>query len=150
MRIAIQGKHHKVNHAIIRRALQWYAKDLLPALTTKICLDLEISANLQRDEGIQGAATWLHTAIRPRHFAMELDANLDLRNTLKILAHEMVHVKQFARGELIDLENTSAATWQGKRYRIHDDDRYWTLPWEIEAYGREPGLYHRFRKLTGI
>jgi hypothetical protein len=81
---------------------------------------------------------------------MEVDADLDLDRTLEMLAHEMVHVKQFALGELVDNPSGKTVKWQGKRVSVRDDDGYWTLPWEIEAYGRQPGLCARFCRHKGI
>lgn len=48
-------------------------------------------------------------------------------NWLSTLAHEMVHVKQFARGEL----SLDMRTWKNRK----DCDRidYWDQPWEKEA-----------------
>ena len=47
-------------------------------------------------------------------------------NWLATLAHEMVHVKQFARGEL----NESLTRWKNKDC---SDTEYWDQPWEVEA-----------------
>jgi hypothetical protein len=61
----------------------------------------------------------------------------------------MVHVKQFATGELVDNPSGKTVKWQGKRVTLRDDDGYWTLPWEIEAYGRELGLFVRWAAANG-
>ena len=56
------------------------------------------------------------------------------------LAHEMVHLKQFVRGELFDYE-TGRVQWKTKSFgRIHYDDS----PWEKEAYRLESPLYEEF------
>lgn len=47
-------------------------------------------------------------------------------NWLATLAHEMVHVKQFARGEL----NYNLTTWKNKDC---SNKEYWDQPWEKEA-----------------
>ena len=47
-------------------------------------------------------------------------------NWLATLAHELVHVKQFVRGEL----NESLTRWKNKNYANTD---YWDQPWEKEA-----------------
>jgi hypothetical protein len=75
----------------------------------------------------------------PIEFELELNRENNTKTTLFNLAHELVHVKQFALREL----NEEQTTWHGKHY---DDDKidYWDLPWEIDAYGRERGLYTRF------
>ena len=150
MRIKIQGKHKQVHAKVVRSALQWYARDLMPQLTTKIRLELNIVDNLVRDEQMDAAVTWLEEPVKPRKFVMEVDADLSLERTLEMLAHEMVHVKQFATGELVDNPSGKTVKWMGKRVSVRDDDGYWTLPWEIEAYGRQPGLFARFCRHKGI
>lgn len=47
-------------------------------------------------------------------------------NWLGTLAHELVHVKQFVRGEL----NESLTHWKNKNYSKAE---YWDQPWEKEA-----------------
>jgi hypothetical protein len=55
----------------------------------------------------------------------------------------MVHVKQYAKGELKDYLRVNKCKWKGK---IIDSDAvdYWDHPWEIEAHGREKGLYVKY------
>lgn len=55
------------------------------------------------------------------------------------LAHEMVHVKQLAKGTLKQVNGVSY--WKGKRYR--KNHRYLDLPWEIEAYSKQELLFRR-------
>lgn len=62
------------------------------------------------------------------------------RKLLTTLAHELTHVKQYARGELNFGSTLDFTYWNDKLY----DERklsYWLLPWEIEAYGLEKCLY---------
>lgn len=47
-------------------------------------------------------------------------------NWMSILAHEFVHIKQFARGEL----NPQLTHWKN---RNHSNTEYWDQPWEKEA-----------------
>lgn len=79
---------------------------------------------------------------RPRYFEIEVAKNLRLRNLLETVAHEMVHVKQFARGELYESNRLGKHRWQGKW--LQKDPEYWDRPWEIEAHGREVGLFVRW------
>jgi len=74
-----------------------------------------------------------------RSFEIEVHRGLRLRTLLETVAHEMVHVKQFARREL----HPSMDTWYGKTYNPKKVS-YWDLPWEIEAHGREVGLFIRW------
>ena len=60
-------------------------------------------------------------------------------NWLSTLAHEMVHVKQFARGEL----SSSLQHWKG---RDHSDTDYWDQPWEKEARRLQNKMVLQFEK----
>lgn len=79
---------------------------------------------------------------RPREFEIELHKDMPLRKLLETVCHEMVHVKQYARGELYESERQSKLRWQGQW--VKKDIDYWDLPWEIEAHGRECGLFVRW------
>lgn len=67
------------------------------------------------------------------------------------LAHEMVHLKQYAKGELGQIWEVTQkgmqcyGEWKGKLWKPSGkEDDYYDSPWEIEAYGREVGLYRRW------
>lgn len=74
---------------------------------------------------------------RPRYFEIELHCGQKLRPFLETVAHEMVHVKQYAQSELY--HNHKMWRWQGKWHK--KELEYWEQPWEIEAIGREAGLF---------
>jgi hypothetical protein len=59
------------------------------------------------------------------------------------LAHELVHVKQYMFGELIDEPNGST-TWRTENFS--QDTPYYERPWEWEALGRMQGLYQKWIK----
>lgn len=59
------------------------------------------------------------------------------------VGHEMVHIKQYLNNELFDYVD-GKARYKGEVFDVgHSDDldNYFNSPWEIEAYGREYGLY---------
>jgi len=78
-------------------------------------------------------------AHRPREFEIEINKSARLRRMLETVAHEMVHAKQFARGELYESSRTNKHRWQGRW--LSKEPGYWDQPWEIEAHGRECGLF---------
>ena len=86
-------------------------------------------------------------ADRPRTFEIEINKDLKLRDLLQTVAHEMVHVKQYARGELYESTRKGKWRWQGKWMSNNVD--YYDEPWEIEAHGREYGLFRRWAEATG-
>ena len=60
-------------------------------------------------------------------------------NWLSTLAHEMVHVKQFAKDEL----DMALCYWKGKDHTKTD---YWKQPWEKEARKLQQKLVNNFTK----
>ena len=61
---------------------------------------------------------------------------------LKLLAHELVHVKQYVMGELKSINN--GFLYQKTFYSPENFDEYFEQPFEIEAHGRERGLMYTF------
>lgn len=55
------------------------------------------------------------------------------------LAHEMVHVKQLAKG-ILRAEN-GVKYWRGKRYSKRT--KYMNCPWELEAFAKQEILFRR-------
>ena len=84
---------------------------------------------------------------RPRTFDLEIHSKMSLRKVLETVAHEMVHVKQYARGELYQGVRVNKYRWQGKWV---GEMNYWDEPWEIEAHGREAGLFVRWAEAEGL
>lgn len=65
----------------------------------------------------------------PREFILEMKTGQSKEEYLRTLAHEMIHIKQYALGEL----NEEMSLWHGKK---HDSEKipYAKQPWEIEAH----------------
>jgi hypothetical protein len=81
-----------------------------------------------------------------RNFELEIAKQSSLRRMLETVAHEMVHVKQYARKELVD-QDMDGVCFLGKK--INPDVEYWDKPYEIEAHGREVGLFIRWAQDNG-
>ena len=77
-------------------------------------------------------------------YAIEIDKRQSMRRFLETVAHEMVHVKQYCRNEM-----SGRDTWHGKFINPKTTE-YWDLPWEIEAHGREVGLFIRWAQESGV
>ena len=111
--------------------VEFCIKTLMPRMRT---LDIEVKMCKPT-----GALGYCLETDNNRTFEIEVDRTQPLRRLLETIAHEMVHVKQYARREL----HPSTNTWCGKTYNP-DKVSYWDLPWEIEAHGREVGLFIRW------
>ena len=70
------------------------------------------------------------------------------KNLLLCLAHELVHVKQYLKGELVQYKSGKCKYMGELMLEESDviDETYWNAKYEIEAYGREHGLYTMFKK----
>jgi len=69
-----------------------------------------------------------------------------LKNLLIDLGHELVHVKQYLLNEMFDYTNGDVrhkGIVFSSEYQ-ENEELYYDSPWEIEAYGRELGLYKIF------
>jgi len=68
-----------------------------------------------------------------------------MRSFLKVLGHELVHVKQYLNHEMFDYSDGERARFKGRLYSVSQskkmDWQYYESPWEVEAYGRAVGLY---------
>lgn len=135
---------------LFRMAAEWYAIKLMGSrLAKNISVRIDFVQNLEA-EGTGGDCIWEDDNHRPREFQINIDKNDDMPYMLQTLAHEMVHVKQFAKGELKDIMKAhSLCKWQGNEYDTEKLE-YWDYPWEIEAHGREKGLYLRFCADAGL
>ena len=130
---------------MVADAAHWYAIHLMPRLENKLFVNIKLINNLRLKENLSGDAIWEDdTCTRPREFTVRVDSSLDKQELLETVAHEMVHVKQYARGELKDFTRTiKLCKWKGEKMEW-EKINYYDLPWEIEAHGRERGLFIRW------
>ncbi len=145
MKVHIKGESKHLDKNRAREAIKFYAKILMPRLVDKITIFLSFK-HMKNDYEIANCS-WSDDNRRPREFEIEVNNSMSVRKTLMAIAHEMVHVKQYARGELVDHVRSSKVSFKGKVYNHPSpsfEDDYWDAPWEIEAFGRELGLYLRY------
>lgn len=134
----VKGTRDKRIKNLLAAASEFYCSNLMSSrLIHNIRINVVIKKNLEED-GFCCIEEYNKSG-KPREFTIEIDKALNLKTMLLVLAHECVHVKQYATGELDD----SLSVWRGRKVNS-DKVPYWEHPWEIEAYGREKGLYVRF------
>jgi hypothetical protein len=146
MQIDIKGKS-SITKKEVRHAVQYFASKLMRSdLLKTITIDIEF---VSLKGPYKAYCSYLDNNIRPRMFNINVNNNMSKWSIIKALAHEMVHVKQYAKGELQDYitpKKTDLVKWKGKKFTSSDDwENYWMSPWEIEAYGLEVGLYETYR-----
>lgn len=144
MAISIASTGPKRERELIESLANFCVDKLMPR-KQNLEVDIIQVRNMAEDEG--SFACVIDTE-NLNTFEVSLDKGMSLRKKLLSVAHEMVHVKQFTRKELQHTQWVNIQTWKGKRYDINKI--YWELPWEIEAYGREVGLFNQWIEAKNI
>jgi hypothetical protein len=137
------GKPSKVKMKMCKDAIKFYGRYLLGdnlyhRVSITVLFDKELIGTNE-----YAYCDWEDTNHKSRDFTIGIDPQMSKRNTLLALAHEMVHVKQYAKGELKDYIRSKKSKWKSEIIDPSQMD-YWEYPWEIEAHGREKGLYIKF------
>ena len=128
----------------VQRASQFYAEQLFPKqLLRHIVVSIKFNKHL--DAFGYTSVEKRNSKGKAREFLIELHPYITGKEILKTLAHEFVHVKQYVYEEL----NEEQTQWQGKPFDSDAVD-YYELPWEIEAYGREAGIWNNFAKKEAL
>ena len=129
--------------------------DLIPSerLRNNVSINIHLKHHEEDGEAMLGEYA---NRYRPRDFKVIVDhhrAEIDdygrtrteteLGHTiLRILAHELVHVKQYLMGELTWRDK--GMLWGGELFAPEYLTEQLKTPYEIEAYGREKGLLISF------
>lgn len=95
-----------------------------------------------------------------RTFVIEIRGAPEDDSPCETLAHELVHCKQWAKGQIaatstivarkksdgvIEVATTFVETWHGKVWKPQRGEHpYFDAPWEVEAYGKALGLVARW------
>lgn len=138
MRVFVEGRPNKLGEKEIVFATEFFASLLMSKRLQKdVIVHIECL-----DDGSDGFMHFLDDNRRPREFQININNRISKRKQLITLAHEMVHVKQYVKGELKYLSRKDEDRWLGSIVRR--DLHYYDRPWEIEAFGRELGLVQRY------
>ena len=128
------------------KKVQKYLESLMPKFITELGLTNSRRAVLVKvtkdtQDGMEGSTQYLPWAdcyivlLRP-------PARLTMASTIQLsttLAHEMVHVRQMAKGIL---KVTRKGTfWRGKKYK--KSTPYLDQPWEVQAFGMQEIVFRR-------
>jgi len=129
---------------LVEEVAQFCIRELMPRMKTlDICIMLS--------EDMDGADGYCLNRTN-REFELEIDSRLEDDDLVSCVCHEMVHVKQHARGELKDIPNTLALKkWKGNDWiaMYSTVEEYIALPWEEEAYIMQEVLLEKFNAQKG-
>lgn len=129
----------------IEAAVAFYIKEMNLS-RSRYFLAVITDRNVVRDHGINGGV--IQSA--PDVIGMVLDNRLPVRQLVQTIAHEMVHVKQIARGRLQNrvVKNELVNVWRGQVYAA-EDLAYHRRPWKLEAFRQERELAYRLWEVVG-
>jgi hypothetical protein len=152
MLIKVYGSSTKRLKAMVRDAIEYAAASFFDK---RILQNLEITIKfddkLMAESGDVAQMEWVDTHIRARVFSMVVDKNINEFLTILCVLHEMVHVKQYAKGDLCQsMKESNLHKWNKKEWVDDGKVPYWELPWEIEAHGREKGLMLGWMNSTSL
>lgn len=121
----------------IKRATVFYANQLF---SKKLKENLQVKIKFDKNLKTWGEAEveGHNDSNKPREFNITINPGIGARCILETLAHEMVHIKQYALMEI----NESLTRWRGTV--VPEETDYWFQPWEVEAHGLEGGLFTLF------
>lgn len=143
---------NKIQKRAIKEIAPWVLEHLVGK---RIKNNIELTIKFKTPkymENLEGATTWEDDNHKPREFLIELDKTMPLETLIVTVCHELVHIKQMAKGEMKDLfRGEYDIMWRGVKMNTKNNKmNYWDLPWEIEAFGRERGLYIMWKEANGL
>jgi hypothetical protein len=147
MEISVYGTKNKKLISELSDAAEFFARCLMHGrMVDNLELDIEVENKLE----VQGCCVNEDGTTRSRFFTVQLRKD-NINEMIQTLAHEMVHVKQHAKNEHVKKHVTARgglkieSYWMGKLWRPSNGEvDFYDAPWEVEAYGREVGLMHRW------
>ena len=168
MQVSVRGETNTGFRNTLKKAAQFYANELMHInLVKNLYLTIYI-VKKNKEYPDNGSCEWTDRSYNPREFAIYITEKLSKTGKLQTLAHEMVHLKQYAKNEMDGLDHaTGIVKWKGVKFKLNSKMApahrkngklkiqsagadYYYLPWEVEAYGLEVGLSTYFRHKFGV
>jgi hypothetical protein len=139
MKIHITNCSNPLLRQEARNALNFWAEKLLGSRMSKnVSVSVRFKDGILKEEKIFADMGIKLTGKLPRSFDVRIESSLGRKRVLMALAHEFTHIKQYVKGELRDANDKTR--WMNQTFDNSSTD-YYDSPWEIEALGREVGLY---------
>lgn len=141
----------RVNTSMVKLIAPGIMADLVgPRLYPTLDVEVEFIKKMYYNEKIAGECIAEDDGYHaPKTFTIRIDRDVDFgtdkHGLERFIAHELTHVKQYAKGELRDLVREPGKSW--KTHRYYDDNvGLYDAPWEVEAYQNEKQLIDNWLK----
>lgn len=122
--------HGSEDSLAVKKQIEQY----LAYLDVQEKIHLTVTYAMRMPDKVKGITFCQHSSVPQVYqvIKVRIDARLSKKQQALVLAHEMIHVKQYAKGELVVIGEQ--VLWQGRKYQ-HDARHY--IPWESEAYQKD-------------
>jgi len=132
MKIQVVGKTKNLSKKECKEISKFFLGLLVEKKETKgktLCIEFGKKFAYAYDTAVEGEA-YAYESIDGT-YCIWISSKLEREKQIEVLAHEIVHIKQFIRNEYVE---------------VNTEEEYWFNPSEIEAYGRTPGLIASYNK----
>lgn len=139
MQVIIYNRRKSPTRSMLLNAAMFYIK-LLRLESSTYNMTILCAADMEEPVDAPGATTY-----EGKMIFVYLDHRLKAYNLLTALAHEMVHVKQIAKGLLVHkvVSGKEISFWRGKSY---EKTPYLEKPWEVQAFARQELMIRELEK----
>jgi len=134
IKILAHGNTSPEKVLLLQKTVKFYAK-YLNITSFKYTVYVCMAPKLRQRDGNNGVCA----KTGDKEISLAVDSALALPQLLMTLAHEMVHAKQYVRGQYrgeLSRNGKAKRIWLGKQYAV----AYLKRPWEREAFRREGEL----------
>lgn len=130
-------------------------KSVVAFMMDKYNFNSKIIIKKKERVGLIGDISLSSTSVDGNKFYLHFNPNQSYQRIIQTMIHELTHVKQVSKKELLPNKDYTAILWKGKEYITAKDynklmksnpAEYMKLPWEVEAVSNMKTLYSQFIK----
>jgi hypothetical protein len=130
-------------------------KSVVSFMMDKFNFKAKIIVKKKDKAGMIGDISLNSNSVDGNKFYLHFNPNQSYKRIIQSMIHELTHVKQVSKNELLPNKDYTAILWKGKEYitakeygKLMKSDvaSYVKLPWEVEANSNMTSLYPQFIK----
>lgn len=148
MELWVYGKGSLTNDEL-GQLVYWACDYLGISSYRKLSIRVDWIKNLNAKKGVYGWVwsnedpVWVKY---PRDFVIQIDPEIDYWEIMRVICHELVHVRQYAKAQLVSDVPNDMMHWKGQAYipENYASKYYWDQPWEKEAHLLEKKMIEEY------
>lgn len=127
-------------------------KSAVSFMKDKFNMNPKIIVRKKEKVGMIGDISLSDSSVKGKKFYLHFNPNQSYVRIIQSLIHELIHVKQVYKNELLPNKDYTAILWKGtdyisaKEYNTlmkKNPSEYMKLPWEVEANSNMKSLYNQ-------